>query len=143
MRNKDASKNAFLGYVRIPLQIKNTKNVLILFFLGIFSPSAIGVWERECPPKFLIVAESYQINAKVPDFCSNRFFWFGRAMAQGLPGTITLYSADLLDDGAFDAACENAHAVIHAAAQVDPTVIEDPWKDMVGRNAAMLKPICV
>jgi nucleoside-diphosphate-sugar epimerase len=36
-----------------------------------------------------------------------------------------------LTKGAYDAACSNAQAVIHAAAQVDPSVIEDPWKDMV------------
>jgi nucleoside-diphosphate-sugar epimerase len=52
-------------------------------------------------------------------------------MAQGLPGSIELFSADLVTEGAYDNACRDAQAVIHAAAQVDPTVIQDPWKDMV------------
>ena len=52
-------------------------------------------------------------------------------MAEGLAGDVELYSADLITMGAYDEACANADAVIHAAAQVDPSIIVDPWKDMV------------
>ena len=45
--------------------------------------------------------------------------------------SVELFSADLSVMGAFDYACANAQAVIHAAAQVDPSVITDPIKDMV------------
>eukprot|EP00930_Biecheleria_cincta_P085911 TRINITY_DN75279_c0_g1_i1.p1 TRINITY_DN75279_c0_g1~~TRINITY_DN75279_c0_g1_i1.p1 ORF type:complete len:330 (-),score=49.72 TRINITY_DN75279_c0_g1_i1:110-1099(-) len=44
---------------------------------------------------------------------------------------IHLFSADLVTMGSYDDALSNADAVIHAAAQVDPGVIKDPWKDMV------------
>lgn len=44
---------------------------------------------------------------------------------------IHLFSADLVTMGSYDEAVSNADAVIHAAAQVDPGVIKDPWKDMV------------
>lgn len=46
-------------------------------------------------------------------------------------GKIRLFSADLTTKGSYDEACRDADAVIHAAAQVDPSVIKDPWKDMV------------
>eukprot|EP00928_Gymnodinium_smaydae_P022308 TRINITY_DN18784_c0_g1_i1.p1 TRINITY_DN18784_c0_g1~~TRINITY_DN18784_c0_g1_i1.p1 ORF type:complete len:334 (-),score=49.23 TRINITY_DN18784_c0_g1_i1:386-1387(-) len=46
-------------------------------------------------------------------------------------GNIKLFSADLVTKGAYDEAVSKANAVIHAAAQVDPGVIKDPWKDMV------------
>mmetsp|Transcript_41367 Transcript_41367/g.95843 ORF Transcript_41367/g.95843 Transcript_41367/m.95843 type:complete len:333 (-) Transcript_41367:188-1186(-) len=46
-------------------------------------------------------------------------------------GSIRLFSADLVTEGAYDEAVSNADAVIHAAAQVDPGVIKDPWTDMV------------
>ena len=46
-------------------------------------------------------------------------------------GSVELYSADLTMFGAYDDACANAQAVIHAAAQVDPFVVKDPIKDMV------------
>jgi nucleoside-diphosphate-sugar epimerase len=46
-------------------------------------------------------------------------------------GSVELYSADLQQRGAYDDACRNAQAVIHAAAQVDPFVVSDPIKDMV------------
>lgn len=46
-------------------------------------------------------------------------------------GKIELFSADLITMGAYDEAVKTADAVIHAAAQVDPGVIKDPWKDMV------------
>ena len=52
-------------------------------------------------------------------------------MAESQPGDVELYSADLITMGAYDEACANADAVIHAAAQVDPSIIVDPWKDMV------------
>lgn len=46
-------------------------------------------------------------------------------------GELRLFSADLLAPGAYDEAVASADAVIHAAAQVDPQVVKDPWKDMV------------
>mmetsp|Transcript_89235 Transcript_89235/g.253039 ORF Transcript_89235/g.253039 Transcript_89235/m.253039 type:complete len:335 (+) Transcript_89235:91-1095(+) len=46
-------------------------------------------------------------------------------------GAINLFSADLVTMGAYDDAVSNADAVIHAAAQVDPAKIKDPWKEMV------------
>eukprot|EP00747_Dinoflagellata_sp_TGD_P062625 gnl/TRDRNA2_/TRDRNA2_153098_c0_seq3.p1 gnl/TRDRNA2_/TRDRNA2_153098_c0~~gnl/TRDRNA2_/TRDRNA2_153098_c0_seq3.p1 ORF type:complete len:328 (+),score=38.25 gnl/TRDRNA2_/TRDRNA2_153098_c0_seq3:74-1057(+) len=46
-------------------------------------------------------------------------------------GAIHLFSAELTNMGSYDAPVRNADAVIHAAAQVDPAVIKDPWKDMV------------
>lgn len=46
-------------------------------------------------------------------------------------GEIHLFSADLVTIGSYDDALSNADAAIHAAAQVDPGAIKDPWKDMV------------
>jgi len=46
-------------------------------------------------------------------------------------GEIRLFSADLVTKGGYDEAVSGADAVIHAAAQVDPGTIKDPWKDMV------------
>ena len=56
---------------------------------------------------------------------------FLEELAAASPGTVELYSADLTTEGSFDAACAGAQGVIHAAAQVDPTRVVDPWVDMV------------
>ena len=63
------------------------------------------------------LARGYHVNACVRDksAAKNQFL---QSMAEGLPGSISLFSADLLNAGAYDAACANAQAVIHAAAQV-------------------------
>jgi len=46
-------------------------------------------------------------------------------------GKLELFSANLVQQGSYDDAVSNADGVIHAAAQVDPGVIKDAWKDMV------------
>lgn len=66
---------------------------------------------------------------------------FLTALGAQLPGNVTLYSADLVTPGAYDDACANADAVIHAAAQVDPNVIVDPIKDMVEPSTEGVKNI--
>jgi nucleoside-diphosphate-sugar epimerase len=62
-------------------------------------------------------------------------------MGAELPGDVTLYSADLVTAGAYDDACADADAVIHAAAQVDPFVVVDPIKDMVEPSTEGVKNI--
>lgn len=62
-------------------------------------------------------------------------------MGAELAGDVTLYSADLVTPGAYDYACANADAVIHAAAQVDPFVVADPIKDMVEPSTEGVKNI--
>ena len=66
---------------------------------------------------------------------------FLTAMGAELPGDVTLYSADLVTAGAYDDACADADAVIHAAAQVDPFVVVDPIKDMVEPSTEGVKNI--
>jgi nucleoside-diphosphate-sugar epimerase len=56
-------------------------------------------------------------------------------------GKVELYSADLVTPGAYDDACADAQAVIHAAAQVDPFVVVDPIKDMVEPSTEGVKNI--
>jgi nucleoside-diphosphate-sugar epimerase len=58
-----------------------------------------------------------------------------------LAGDVILFSADLVTPGAYDDACANADAVIHAAAQVDPFVVVDPIKDMVEPSTEGVKNI--
>jgi len=79
---------------------------------------------REC------LERGFTVNACVrnKDDPKNKFLL---DMASNTKGTIGLFSADLVAQGSYDEAVSNADAVIHAAAQVDPGVIKDPWKDMV------------
>jgi len=80
---------------------------------------------REC------LERGYTVNACVrnKDDPKNKFLL---DMAKDIgKGKIQLFSADLVKMGAYDDAVSNADAVIHAAAQVDPAVVKDPWKDMV------------
>merc|ERR1712032_551662 len=41
-------------------------------------------------------------------------------------GQVKLFSADVMTPGVYDDPLRNADGVIHAAAQVDPSVIKDP-----------------
>lgn len=56
-------------------------------------------------------------------------------------GNVNLFSADLVTMGSYDEAVANADGVIHTAAQVDPSVIKDPWKDMVEPSTQGLRNI--
>lgn len=56
-------------------------------------------------------------------------------------GKIQLFSADVVTKGAYDEAVSNADGVIHAAAQVDPGSVKDPWKDMVEPSTEGVKNI--
>ena len=58
----------------------------------------------------------------------NRFL---RALADGTAGSIELFSATLLDEGAYDAAFRGAAGVIHVAAVLAISDSQDPVKDMV------------
>jgi len=80
---------------------------------------------REC------LERGFNVNACVRDKNDKKNqFLIDLAAAIG-KGGLRLFSAQLLEPGAYDEAVSSADAVIHAAAQVDPQVIKDPWKDMV------------
>lgn len=52
-------------------------------------------------------------------------------IADGSPGTLTLFAADLLDDGAFDEAMSGCELVFHTASPFVISGIKDPQKDLV------------
>jgi nucleoside-diphosphate-sugar epimerase len=52
-------------------------------------------------------------------------------LAENSPGTLTLFSADLLDDGAFDEAMAGCELVFHTASPFVISGIKDPQKDLV------------
>ena len=54
-----------------------------------------------------------------------------KALADDAPGTLTLFSADLLDDGAFDEAMQECELVFHTASPFVLSGIKDPQKDLV------------
>ena len=52
-------------------------------------------------------------------------------MADESPGTLTLFGADLLDEGAFDEAMDGCEVVFHTASPFVVSGIKDPQKDLV------------
>lgn len=55
-----------------------------------------------------------------------------RAMAEGAPGTIAFFKADLLDDGSHDAAMAGCEIVFHTASPFLPEYkVKDPQRDLI------------
>ena len=54
-----------------------------------------------------------------------------KRLAESSPGTLTLFAADLLDDGAFDEAMAGCELVFHTASPFVISGIKDPQKDLV------------
>ena len=54
-----------------------------------------------------------------------------KRMAESSPGRLTLFEADLLDDGAFDVAMGGCQLVFHSASPFVFSGIKDPQKELV------------
>jgi len=54
-----------------------------------------------------------------------------RRMAESVPGTLTLFEADLLDDGSFDEAMAGCELVIHTASPFVLSGVKDPQRELV------------
>ncbi|GJP46016.1 hypothetical protein CLOM_g5359 [Closterium sp. NIES-68] len=68
----------------------------------------------------LLLERGYHVRGTVRDLDDPRTNWL-RGLADGTPGTIQLFEADLLVPGSFDEAVEGCELVCHVAAHVNAT----------------------
>ncbi|CAI7837769.1 unnamed protein product [Closterium sp. NIES-54] len=68
----------------------------------------------------MLVERGYHVRGTVRDLHDPRTNWL-RGLADGTPGTIQLFAADLTAPGSFDEAVEGCELVCHVAAMVTAT----------------------
>ncbi len=78
-----------------------------------------------------LLEDGIDVHATVRDPSNAEKVGHLKELADGAPGTLTLFSADLLDDGAFDEAMRGCELVFHTASPFVLAGIKDPQKDLV------------
>lgn len=77
-----------------------------------------------------LLERGYNVRGTVRDPSNKEKVAHLTALADALPGTLTLYAADLMQSGSFDDAIRGADVVFHTASPFQQNV-EDPQRDLV------------
>jgi nucleoside-diphosphate-sugar epimerase len=78
-----------------------------------------------------LLESGHDVHATVRDPSNTDKMGHLEELADGASGTLTLFAADLLDDGAFDEAMAGCELVFHTASPFVLSGIKDPQKDLV------------
>jgi nucleoside-diphosphate-sugar epimerase len=78
-----------------------------------------------------LLEDGIDVHATVRDPSNDTKVGHLKQMAKDSPGTLTLFAADLLDDGAFDEAMAGCELVFHTASPFVLSGIKDPQRDLV------------
>ena len=78
-----------------------------------------------------LLEDGIDVHATVRDPSNDTKVGHLKQIAKDSPGTLTLFAADLLDDGSFDEAMAGCELVFHTASPFVITGIKDPQKDLV------------
>ncbi len=78
-----------------------------------------------------LLEDGIDVHATVRDPSNDTKVGHLKQVAKDSPGTLTLFAADLLDDGAFDEAMTGCELVFHTASPFVLAGIKDPQKDLV------------
>ena len=78
-----------------------------------------------------LLEDGIDVHATVRDPSNDTKVGHLQQIAKGAPGTLTLFQADLLDDGAFDEAMAGCELVFHTASPFVMFGIKDPQKELV------------
>ena len=78
-----------------------------------------------------LLEDGRHVHATVRDPSNDTKVGHLQQLAKDAPGRLTLFAADLLDDGAFDEAMAGCELVFHTASPFVLSGIEDPQKDLV------------
>jgi len=79
----------------------------------------------------MLLEEGLDVHATVRDPSNTGKFAHLTAMAQELPGKLTLFKADLLDAGSFDEAMKDCVVVFHTASPFFITGIKNPEEELI------------
>lgn len=86
----------------------------------------LGSWVIE-----VLLSQGYTVHATVRDPSNAARVQHLRDLAEQRPGTLTLFAADLMKDGGFEAAFEGCAAVMHTASPFQTAGIRDPQRMLV------------
>ena len=78
-----------------------------------------------------LLEDGIDVHATVRDPSNDTKVGHLKQIAKGASGTLTLFEADLLHDGAFDEAMTGCELVFHTASPFVISGIKDPQKDLV------------
>lgn len=78
-----------------------------------------------------LLAEGAHVHATVRDARNEKKVGHLTTLAEGLPGTLQLFEADLLKPGSFDDAIAGCEVVFHSASPFQIAKIKDPQRELV------------